>query len=473
MSALFESITRHACEAPQKGALCGAGQTISYSTLIDEVRRRKNILAEQNVKVLGLQINNSPDWILWDLAALKSGIVCVPLPPFFSNEQINYVKHSAGIDACVYDRGIVKTETGNSVSIPEKTAKITFTSGTTGTPKGVCLPASGLEQLAVSLQNVIGPEYAERHLSILPLGVLLENVAGVYTALMAGAEIHIPAPHEIGMDDPFQPDFSGICRYISEQKITSIILVPELLRGLMRELMQNHEISRSLRYVAVGGAKVSPELIHAARASGLPVYEGYGLSECGSVVALNTPSSDHVGTAGVILPHIKAEILHGEIVIQNPAFLGYLGETPRDPGQVFATGDLGEFDQNGALKITGRCKNVIITAQGRNISPEWIESLLLIQPEIGQAFVYGNDLPFPAALIVPASGNADIGRALEKVNEALPSYARVERFDIVSPFTLHNGMLTGTGRMRREEISKTYKTLVEKEMNNDILRRAG
>jgi long-chain acyl-CoA synthetase len=469
MSNLFAAFAQHALAKPHAIALQGDGVCLTYGELLVAVSERELLLNKAGVNVLGLPLANSVEWILWDLAALNTGRTCVPLPPFFTAEQVTHVIACAGIDAYVHGNQLITLLSQNNASIPVGTVKITYTSGSTGTPKGVCLSAIGMEQLAQSLLTVIGAEYGQRHLSVMPLAILLENIAGVYTALMAGSEVYIPSPETIGMGNPFRPDFMQLVDYIAQHAITSIILTPELLAGLVRAVHENPEGCASLRFVAVGGATVPPALLTAARDVGLPVYEGYGLSECASVVALNTPASNHEGTVGNILPHLKVEVRDGEVVVHNFAFLGYLGEPPRSPAEWFATGDNGILDTHGVLSISGRRKNTIITTQGRNIAPEWVESLLLSQPEIAQAFVYGDDLPFPQVLLVPAAESIFLAEAMKRTNHVLPVYAQLVRFDVVPPFTLQNGMLTATGRMRRNHIAQIYQHIMKGVTHHDIL----
>ncbi len=471
---LFAALALHASAKPNQIALQGDGISLTYGKLQLAISEKEKLLSNAKVDVLGLQLANSIDWILWDLATLKSGVVCVPLPPFFTAEQKAHVLTSAGIDTCADGDRLVALPPQSRAFIPADTAKITFTSGSTGAPKGVCLSAVGIEQLSQSLLTTIGPEYGERHLSVMPLAILLENIAGVYTALMAGAEVFIPGAASIGMGNPFRPDFVQLANYIAQHNITSIILTPELLGGLLKAVRGNgHQFCASLRFVAVGGATVPQALLHAARTEGLPVYEGYGLSECASVVALNTPASDHPGTVGKILPHVQVEIRDGEVMAHNPVFLGYLGEPARNAADWFATGDNGALDENGVLSISGRRKNTIITTQGRNIAPEWVESILLSQPEIAQAFVYGDDLAFPQALIVPAAKDTSLSEAIARTNGLLPTYAQLARFDVVPPFTPQNGMLTATGRLRRNEIKRAYQLLMQGEEKYDVLRNVG
>lgn len=457
MSLILDAISQH---DPRRPALVGNGWRYAYGALKQEIRCRALKLSD--AARLGISLQNGPEWILWDLAAIKAGVPCVPLPPFFTREQTDRVLQSAGITHIVSAEGLISTDLPQKQTIPEGTAKITYTSGTTGTPKGVCLAQEGLEQVAASIVEMLGRDMAGRHLSVLPLSILLENVAGVYAALMAGGTVYAPSLEDIGFADPFRPDFTMLRAFMIQERITSAILVPELLRGLMSVKPDLPD----LQFLAVGGAKLPSKLIAAARDMGLPVYEGYGLSECGSVVSLNTPHQDRPGSVGKILPHIDLTCHDGEILIENPAFLGYLGECRRG---AFATGDLGHLDSDGFLHIDGRKKNVLITSYGRNISPEWIESLLLSRPGIAQALVYGDAQPFLSALIVPAFPQADIAAAITEVNRDLPDYAKIEHFRTVPPFTVAGQTLTGTGRPRRPQILNLY----TKESENELLRTAG
>ncbi len=420
MSLILETIKNH---NSARLALVGDTQNYTYGDLQTEIKKRADELSD--VTVLGLALDNGPDWILWDLAAIKTGIICIPLPPFFNKEQIAHAVTVSGISHILSPHGLRATGSPISKTMLQGTNKVTFTSGTTGTPKGVCLTQDGLEQVATSLVKVLGTKIAQRHVSVLPLAILLENVAGVYATLLAGGTIYAPSLKTTGFANPFQPDFTLLLKYMNQHKITSAILVPELLRGLIN-------VKRSLpdlRFLAVGGSKISPSLIIAAREMGLPIYEGYGLSECGSVTALNTPAKDKIGSAGTILPHIQLGVKNGEIVIKNPPFLGYLGSPHKG---AFPTGDLGEIDQNGFLHIDGRKKNILITSFGRNIAPEWIRGVLLAQPEILNAEIYGDAQPFLSADITPASPHSNIEQAIKRANKELPNYAHIKDFKIIT-----------------------------------------
>lgn len=450
---IFKAIQNH---DPEKTALQGDVRSISYGELSREIDMRVDALF--GVRSLAIALDNSLQWVLWDLAALKAEIPCVPLLPFFTKNQVSHSLQSAGVSHILDNQGLRATglECENSV-MPEGCAKVTFTSGTTGTPKGVCLSKSAFENVASSIVEVLGTELAGIHVSILPLGVLLENVAGVYASLIAGCTIALPSLNEFG------ENYSNLHTVLKKNKATSIILVPEILRTLMIQVVTKGPIE-NLQFIAVGGSKIDPALIWQARAMALPVYEGYGLSECASVVAMNTPKNDKTGTVGKPLPHVKAFIDNDEFVFKTDGFLGYIGE---NKPKSYHSGDLGEFDDDGFLKISGRKKNVLITSYGRNVSPEWVEATLLAQPEIAQVIVYGDAQTSLSALIVPSYQGADIERSIQAANQTLPDYAQIKDFKLVPPFTAIDGTLTGTGRPRREKILNLHNI---KENTHELLR---
>lgn len=455
---LFESIKKH---DPDKIALRDDICALSYGDLEREIQTRIDAL--YGVSVLAIALDNSVDWILWDLAALNADIPCVPVPPFFTKEQVFHLLHSAGVSHLLSSEGLCNSGTRRDGVLPMGTAKVTFTSGTTGTPKGVCLPKSAMDNVANSIVDVLGDEFVGTHACVLPLAVLLENVAGVYAGLMAGCTINLSGLKAFGQN------YENVHEVLKNTEASSAILVPEILRTLMAQVSVYGPLSH-LQFIAVGGSKVDLALVLQARAMGLPVYEGYGLSECASVVSLNTPRNDKPGSVGKLLPHVKARIIDGEIQIKEPGFLGYIGETA---SHLFNTGDLGQLDDDGFLSVTGRKKNVLITSYGRNVSPEWVEAVLLAQPEVVQAIIYGDAQAALSAFVVPVSPDADIDAAIQAANNTLPDYAQVKDFQIVSPFTVQNGMLTGTGRPRRDQILTHYIQNNQKEKIYELLQHAG
>jgi len=428
-----------------------------------------------------LLADNGIPWALTDLALHRARVLNVPLPAYFVATQIEHALDDTGIDVLLTDdparvegahpqwqrtrqspgSGLVAFARRGALEahppLPAGTTKITYTSGSTGTPRGVCLSAAAIERVARSLADVTRPLGVTRHLCLLPLATLLDNLAGLIAAPMAGAACVVAPAHDTGVAYG-RVDLPKLLGCISRHEPGSMILVPELLRLLLAGIGQGWRPPASLRFVAVGGAAVAPELLDRAAALGLPVFQGYGLSECTSVLALNAPGANRTGSVGRVLPHAQVRVdRDGEIHVRGAVMLGYLGETASDE---IATGDLGRLDADGYLYVSGRRKNLMITSLGRNLSPEWLERELLAQPEIGQAVAFGDGRPHPIALLVPSRPGlepAAVAAAVAAANARLPESAQVRRWALVrSPFTAADGSLTANGRPKRDVIAARY-----------------
>jgi len=488
-SQILAAIARHAAQQPEALALQESATALSYAELATEIARMQKRLMPETARVIGLAVENSPAWAVIDLAAIAAGVPLVPLPGFFSAEQTMHAISNAGINRLITDQPIVMenllethgmtvsarqsyqlagrwltqftlAESGES-RLPPGTAKVTYTSGTTGQPKGVCLSLAAIEQVAHSLLQVTEAGVADRHLSILPLSTLLENIAGLYVPLMAGARCTLLPSQRVGLTGATGLDPQRLLETIQHSQVTTLVLTPELLKALVMLAESGHELPDSLRFVAVGGATVSHALLDRAAAVGLPVFEGYGLSECCSVVAVNSPKAHLSGSVGKPLPHVALKFAEdGEILVSGSTMLGYTGATGAEYGNRFwPTGDTGYLDEAGYLYINGRKKNIFITSFGRNVSPEWVESQLAQSPAIAQAALFGEARPWNAAVIVPAAhaGKEDIDAVINTVNAGLPDYARVRRWvQADAPFSGKNQQLTANFRLRREAIWQSY-----------------
>lgn len=459
-------------------ALRSMNRACTYEELDAQLTELADLLQAAGLGLVASYLDNGINWIITDLACLRAGIVHIPLPQFFTSEQLRASIELAGADAIIVatdaaatpweSMGFARkfelsTQTAlyvratQRMSLHKGTAKITFTSGSTGTPKGVCLDAESMLAVASGVAQAMQSQRIERHLNVLPLPVLLENVAGVYAPLMAGMTIAAMPLAMVGIQrsSSFSPQLLAWAIELSGAQ--SLILLPQMLRAYTSYLaMAQQRAPSTLKFVAVGGAPVGAHLIAQARALGVPAYEGYGISEGSSVQTLALPGADSPGSVGAALPHARLRIApDGEVEIAGSLFLGYLGQAPR-LGKWLATGDLGHFDASGCLYIDGRKKNVLITSFGRNVSPEWIETELCGETAILHAVVLGNNQPLLGAVIWPMenSDDAAIQKAIDRVNECLPDYARVGPWlRAVAEFSAASGMATANGRPRRDAVA--------------------
>ncbi len=491
-AALLNAIDRFSLAMPEQCALQGAHGSLSYFELARSVEDAAHRINQARPSVLGMAMDNDPAWAVVDLAAMSLGVPVVPLPYFFSAEQLIHAIDDAGIDVVISDQPILFREmfsahgkivehekhyqvgekiltefilqASGASNLPRGTAKITYTSGTTGTPKGVCLSEIALHQVAASLLQVTEASFRDRHLSVLPLSTLLENVAGVYVPLLAGATAILLPSAKTGLSGAAGLDPSQMMAVLRESNATTAVLTPELLGALVTLMEAGQPQLQHLRFIAVGGASVAPRLLKRAEAVGLHVYEGYGLSECASVVALNTRSSRKPGSVGKPLPHVAIRVAEdGEILVAGSNLSGYTGSENDAVPDFWPTGDLGYQDGEGFLYVTGRKKNVFITSFGRNVAPEWVERELTLSPVIAQAAVFGEARPWNIAIICPARNAVSeaIDRAIAETNQDLPDYARVRSwFFADAPFSPQNAELTANGRLRRQAILKNYQSRI-------------
>lgn len=464
-------------------ALNGAGEPIGGTAFVEHVERLATTLASATPRprIIGLLADNSADWIAIDLATQAAGIPLVPLPAFFTAQQLQHVVDATAMDTLFTIAGEPAQALGfaaagildglrlpwfrravsRSAALPAGTQKITFTSGTTGSPKGVCLDDAAQWTVARGLAEATRELAIERHLCLLPLSVLLENVAGVYAPMLRGATCCIPPLSETGLTGASGFDARRCLESIENYRAQSIILLPQMLSALTSACEAGARVPRNLRFAAVGGAKVAPAVIERARSHGWPVYQGYGLSECASVVALNLPGEERAGSVGRPLPHVRVRIAQsGEIEVAGKRFLGYLGDARQSDDEWLCTGDLGRIDDDGFVFVNGRSKHVLITSFGRNVAPEWPEAELLAESTIAQAAVFGDSRPALCALIVPRAStmtDAAIETEIMAANRRLPDYARIAFWiRAEAPFDVRNGFATTNGRPRRGALWRHY-----------------
>lgn len=340
---------------------------------------------------------------------------------------------------------------------PDETVEIVYTSGTTGNPKGVVLSHRNLVANILQVNQhipVVSSDF--RFLSLLPLSHLFEQMGGFLTPLYNGAAIVYIRT--------LKP--SAILEALREEDIYAIIAVPRLLlllkgsierklaakgldrtfsrfltrmdkvpKGLRKELFLpiHRQFGRHFTLFVSGGAALDPEVFLFWDRLGFTLLEGYGLTECSPVLTANPLDRQKLGSVGTPLPGVTVRIVGGEILVRGEnVFAGYF-QNPAATDEVlqngwFRTGDLGEFDGSGWLRIKGRCKELIVTGAGINVYPDEIEALLNRTAGVRESCVVGLDRGAGEevhAVIVPDGGGRPLDEIIDEVNRQLDDLHRI------------------------------------------------
>jgi len=404
----------------------------------------------------------------------------------------------------------------------EDTVTIIYTSGTTGNPKGVMLSHSNIMANIEGALAAIPPLTEEDvALSFLPLCHAFEHVAShffFYRAMtVAFAEssetvadnlLEIRPTIMTGVPRFYERVYARIMRMrekLSPMKRRlfdwalrigaknglafegkSVPLAAKVLKPIADLLVLDKIRARTggrIRFFVSGAAALSPEVGRAFAAFGLPIIEGYGLTEAAPVLCANPYSKIKWGTVGKPLFNVEIKIAgDGEILARGSNIMqGYYNQPDASRNMIDAegwlhTGDIGKLDSEGYLKITDRKKHIFISTGGKNIAPAPVESLLGESRFIEQIMLVGDKRPFCTALIVPdvaalreahIEGTSEAVRAtidteLARLQGGIASYERVRRFTVLpEPFTIENGMMTPTLKIRRKAVEERYRELIE------------
>ncbi len=387
-------------------------------------------------------------------------------------------------------------------------ACIIYTSGTSGNPKGVVLSHGGILsncEGAVELLEILTKKKDPVFLTWLPLSHSYEHTVQ-FIQIIVGAKVFYAESLEklisnMSVAKPtimtavprfYQNLFtkinlnfekqSGLKRKLINQtlKLGKKILKKEELKfgekiinflceKLVRKKIRN-QFGGNLQAFVSGGGALDQNIGEFLNAVGLPTLQGYGLTEASPVVSCNLPDLVKVESVGPPFRTNKVKIAEdGEILIKGEnVMLGYWNlkeETEKviKDGWLY-TGDIGELDNNNYLKITDRKKDIIVNLGGDNISPSKVENILCLNENIKQSFVYGDKKNYLVALIVTEKeiNNEKIKLIIENVNKSLTLIEKIKKFVLIhEEFTIDNGMLTPTLKLKRKEIIKNYKQQLE------------
>ncbi|MDX2121985.1 MAG: long-chain fatty acid--CoA ligase [Gemmatimonadota bacterium] len=416
---------------------------------------------------------------------------------------------------------------------PDDLATLIYTSGTTGDPKGVMLTHGNLTSNVVAGLQYLDLTEQDECLSFLPLSHVFERMAGHYCMWQSAAIIN------------YAQSVDTVSADLVERRPTVVLSVPRLYEKIYAKVLEGaasspvkkriFDWSRAngeawaelvlnkqpvpfglgirkaiadklvfsklvaktggrLRYFVSGGAPLSAEIAKFFFAAGLPIYEGYGLTETSPVISVNGKGFLRLGSVGRVVPGVEATIAaDGEILTRGPHVMKGYYNKPQAPAEVidsggwFHTGDIGMFDADGFLKITDRKKDIIVTAGGKNIAPQPIEGRVKTSKFVLNAVMIGDKRKFPILLVVP---NVDIlrqwataeGRSYPDDAALLASKESAEKIDrevkktlrdlaqfempkkivlIPHDFSIESGELTPTLKVKRRVVEKNYQAQIE------------
>ncbi len=417
---------------------------------------------------------------------------------------------------------------------PEDLASIVYTSGTTGDPKGVMLTQDNLVSNAKAGLEVLPLDETDIALSALPYSHVFERMVAHYLYPAAGVSIAIAGSidevaQNLGEIRPtvmtMVPRFyeklyarvnesvdkgspgkqkifhwaigvgreHGKYRLAGKSAPLGLELKYKLASALVFKKLQAR-IGGRLRFFVSGAAPLAQEIANFFWAAGITIVEGYGLTETSPIISVNRPKNLKFGTVGQIIPGVEVKIADdGEIDVRGPNVMkGYYKNEAAtaeaiDSDGFFHTGDIGELDGDGFLKITDRKKDIIVTAGGKNIAPQLIEGRLKTNAYIAEIVVVGNKRKFPAALVVPdfekltvwcarQSIAADSPAAMaahprvtefilaeiESLSSGFAQYERIKKITVLAKeFTIEDGELTPTLKVKRRVIESRYEGLID------------
>ncbi len=379
---------------------------------------------------------------------------------------------------------------------PGTIACVIYTSGTTGPPKAAQLSHQSIHETVVALQEVITVGDQNRALAYLPMAHIAERATSLYTQIFTGGEVWF------GSVPTLVPDLQAArpTRFMAVPRVwekfedairakgVDPTVIPDDAKAFILGMLGLDKVE----YAISGAAPISVTTMEFFKALGIEILEVYGMTETCGVVAINRPGRARIGTVGQALAGVEIRIGDdGEILAKGGNFSGYL-KNPAATAEALEdgwmhTGDLGSLNDEGYLMITGRKKDLIITAGGENISPSNIQLLLATSPYISQALVIGDKRRFISALVTlseetirPWATDNGLGEltmaeladdpavrklidaAVEDANSNLARVQQVRKYTILPrDFTIEDGELTPTMKLKRNIVEASFAPEIE------------
>ncbi len=481
-----------------------AGDVFSLATWL-----KINGFSRRHIAILG---GTSYEWVVTFLAVACSNNIVIPLDKMLPKEEIYNLLKMGDAEAVFYsdefttyfvDENRVKTQVCFSDSRfqemlkttveplpeidPKAMAELLFTSGTTGVSKGVMLTQ---ENIMCNLNEIYRLDFTSNlptdnpiALSVLPIHHTFELTVDNLGVLNCGATICINdkmenivanmqrfKPHVIlvvpAIAEVFYKKLKEATSKGKEKRLVSLakkatkaldVMHIDARRTLYKKII--NRLGGNITNIVVGGAALRPEVANFFAEFGICMIQGYGLTECAPLVAANCPSQNRIGSVGKPVSFLETKLKDGEIIVKGPGvMLGYYkNEEATNEAIVdgwFHTGDLGRFDKDGFLYITGRSKNLIILDNGKNIYPEELEAKLKPISGIKEVMVFADGGRLSALVVPTLSADRELRKTIEKgiqqVNENLPTYQKIVNV-MYSSLELPK---TTTLKIKRKEVMK-------------------
>ena len=512
-----------------------SGQVISYTwaDVANQVRCMATYLLSLNLPQgtsIAIYGKNSAHWIMADLAIWMAGHVSVPLYPTLNVEGATYVLEHSDAKVLLIGKLDGKTDSWNDVKDhipahltcirlalapefdapkwddivkntapleepilpePNQLATIVYTSGSTGLPKGVMQSFATLLSGARELQMKYQATDTDRALSYLPLAHVAERIFIECTLMISGFTVYFANSLETFVDDlnRAQPTlffsvprlwtkfYLGINEKIPLHVQNVLFKIPVLGKIVKKKLLTKLGLNK-VRYAFTASAPLPTDIILWYRNLGLELLEVYGMTENCGYSHVTQEGNFAAGYVGNVQPKVECKIdENGEILVKSPGtMLGYYKNAEKTAEDITAdgflrTGDLGEIDANGRLKITGRIKDIFKTSKGKYVMPVPTEQKLGNNELIESVCVGGSSQPQPVAFIMlpeeirhqlkQNSKNEEIENSLKllrnSINETLESHEKISFFVVVNePWTMENDLLTPTLKIKRNKIESRY-----------------
>ncbi|MBI3864613.1 MAG: long-chain fatty acid--CoA ligase [Planctomycetia bacterium] len=365
-------------------------------------------------------------------------------------------------------------------------ATLIYTSGTTGNPKGVMLTHGNLLSNALATRQLADIQPADVQLSWLPYSHIYARTVDHYLTTVAGTTLALAESVETlvtNLAETLPMWMNSVPRFY--EKVWSGVEThpPEKRARELRKIF-----GPNLRHLSSGGAPLPKHIGAAFFKLGLPIFEGYGLTESSPVICFNSAARHRLGSVGPVIGGVEVKIAaDGEILTRGPHVMKGYWKNPEATAQTIVdgwlhTGDVGHVDADGFLFITDRKKDLIITSGGKNIAPTELERLLISDPYIDQAVVYGDRRPFVTAIVVPNFEKLEeectahgwksqitdgfirtpeivgfLQARIDKLMEAVSQPERVRACLVMSrPFQVSDDELTATLKVRRRHIVSKF-----------------